>query len=364
MYVNSSYLEQYFSAQVVSIFYIIGSLCMLAGFFLTPKLIKCIGVVRTITYFTLVEFVALILLALSTNPSHAAILFIVHFTIVPLILFSLDTLMEGLIGSDESGTGSKRGLVLTLGGLALALAALSMGEIIGSGTPRFSAIYIAGALLLIPFMSLLIWNFRKYKDPVYEKTHAILSLRAFWHKKDIRNVFFAHLLLQVFFSWLVMYNTTYLTAVIGYSWETVGFLLSIAMLAYVIFEYPVGRLADLYFGEKEMMAIGFMVMAISIACFQILDDSSFILWAIVLFMTRTGAALVETTTESYFFKHTKGKDAGFVGIFRIAQPLGYIIGPILGGISLFYFQFSFIFVIFGLCMVPGLFFAMALHDTR
>ena len=38
-----------------------------------------------------------------------------------------------------------------------------------------------------------------------------------------------------------------------------------AQMAYVIFEYPIGILADKYIGEKEMMGVGFFVLTISTA---------------------------------------------------------------------------------------------------
>ena len=85
---------------------------------------------------------------------------------------------------------------------------------------------------------------------------------------------------------------------------------------------------------------------------------------IAMFMTRVGASLVEVTTESYFFKHTHGKDTNLIGLFRITRPLSYVLGALLGVIALNYVDFSFLFVILGFLMIPGLFFAMALKDTK
>lgn len=364
MYINSSFLEQFFDAQTVSMFYIIGSLLTLLAYFTTSAILSRIGNITFITLLTLAEFLVLIGMAFVTIPAVLGVMFIIHLAVTPLILFSLDTLMEGLVGNNEASTGGKRGIFLTIGGLALALSTLGMGFLVGHDVPNFSRAYIVSALFLIPFLLLLIRNFSKYIDPIYPLFRAMCDVQSFWHQKDIRNVFFAHFLLQFFFAWMVIYTPTYLATELGYNWEQIGSILFIALTAYVLLEYMIGYLADTYFGEKEMMALGFVIMAISTSCFIFLDNSSILNWMIVMFMTRVGAALVETTTESYFFKHTQGKDAGIVGIFRIAQPLGYILGPVVGGILLFFFPFSFIFVILGLIMISGLFFAMALHDTK
>lgn len=83
-----------------------------------------------------------------------------------------------------------------------------------------------------------------------------------------------------------------------------------------------------------------------------------------MFVSRIGASLVEATTESYFFKHIDGSEANIMSFFRLARPLGMIIGSLLGSVSLLYFEFEFIFVILGLLMLPGIYFTSQLTDTK
>ena len=136
------------------------------------------------------------------------------------------------------------------------------------------------------------------------------------------------------------------------------------LMAYVLLEYLIGLVADKFIGEREMMAFGFAVIAIATSWFVFLDNSSVIVWMIAMFMTRVGASFVETTTESYFFKHTGGKDTSLISIFRITRPLSYVIGAILGSLTLNLFPFEILFVVLGFLMIPGMFFAMALKDTK
>ena len=85
---------------------------------------------------------------------------------------------------------------------------------------------------------------------------------------------------------------------------------------------------------------------------------------VLFFISRVGAALVESTTESYFFKHMQGGDAGIISFFRLLRPLSILIGSLLGALALFYLPFNYIFVVLGLLMIPGIFFTLALKDTK
>ena len=363
LYINSSYLEQFFSSRTVGTLYIIGAFVTLSALFTVSNIIKKLGSIRLIATLTTIEAIALLGMAFTPSPYIALVLFIIHHAVVPLILFTLDMLMESLIGNDESVTGIRRAIFLTIGSFTLALGTLVSALLIHDTTPHFAYAYMLSTALLGIFITLLYRSFRKYKDASYPQLHIRDGIRTFWEHADIRNVFFAQLLLQFFFAWMVIYTPIYLTTIIGFNWQEVGLILFFALMAYVLLDYAIGYLADTKYGEKEMMALGFAIMGISSAWFVLMHEGTFIGWVLLMFATRVGAALVETTSESYFFKHTQEKDTSVVGIFRSAQPIGYILGPILGGTLLLFFPFSFIFVMLGGLMIPGLFFAMALHDT-
>lgn len=272
--------------------------------------------------------------------------------------------MEELIGDGEESTGGRRGMLLTIMSLTAALASLGMGKLLGNGIPNFASAYFASALILVPFLYIIIKHFRNFKDPQYPHFKIVEGIKTFWHQTDIRNVFFAHFLLQLFFTWMVIYTPLYLSTIIGFHWESIGIILFMGLMAYVFLEYLIGFAADNLIGEKEMMAFGFAVIAITTSWFVFLDDSSIISWMIAMFMTRVGASFVETTTESYFFKHTHSKDTNIISLFRITRPLSYVFGAVLGVATLSLVPFELLFIVLGLLMIPGLFFAMALHDTR
>lgn len=364
LYVNSSYLEQFVSPHTVSILYIIGAAITILTFLYASAILSHFGNIRTGAVLTIMEFLALIGMAYAHNMYAAMFFFVLHQAVVPMILFTLDVLMEEFIGDGEGTTGAKRGTLLTIMSITYALAALGMGKLVGTGVPDFGLVYLASALMLIPFFYILVTRFRSFQDPEYPHLRIFPGIANFWKQHDVRNVFLAHFLLQLFFTWMVIYTPIYLANIIGFNWEQIGIILFAGLMAYVFLEYLIGVVADKLIGEKEMMAFGFAVIAIATSWFVFLDNSSIIAWMIAMFMTRVGASLVETTTESYFFKHTGSKDTNVIGLFRITRPLSYVFGALLGSLTLYLFDFHFVFVVLGLLMIPGLFFSMALKDTR
>jgi hypothetical protein len=113
-----------------------------------------------------------------------------------------------------------------------------------------------------------------------------------------------------------------------------------------------------------MMALGFVVLAITASWISFMASASILAWMVLMFINRAGASLVEVTTESYFFKHTSGSDANIISFFRLTRPLALIAGSLVGSIALLYLPFNLIFVILGLLMAVSIFFVIPLRDTR
>jgi len=364
IYVNSSFLGQFFKEQTVSLLYMVSAGFTILGFLFIAPILRRLGTVKLTVILSLVECATLLLLPFMETKLFIAALFVVHQTLVPIILFSLDIFMEALIGDCERETGGRRGLFLTIMSLTIALSALLSGYLIGDTVPHFEFVYITSALLLVPFLFIIIWSFRTFKDNPYAHTSIREGIKQFWKERDIRNVFCAHFVLQLFFSWMVIYTPIYLYTEMGFDWEVIGQILFVGLMAYVLLEYSIGIIADKWLGEKEMMALGFFIIAIATSWFAFLTPETISLWMIAMFMTRVGASLVETTTESYFFKHTHGDDTALISFFRITRPLSIVIGAFLGSVTLYFFSFELLFMVLGFLMIPGLFFTMALKDTK
>lgn len=363
-YVNSSFLEQYIPAAGIGTIYTVGSALSVLIFLFVSRVLHKVGNYQMTMGLLLANFVAVLGMAFSESLRVAVPLFLVHLISVPLIVFNLDVFMEEQIGNNETSTGSKRGLLLTLSSLIGAFSPLIGGLLVDIADGGFLYPYLASALTLLPIMVILLFFFKDFSDPEYDEIDLFSAIRTFWGQSNVRNVFLSHFSLQIFFMLMVVYTPLYLTQNIGLTWREFGIIMFFAQMAYVIFEYPIGLIADKYIGEKEMMGFGFLIIAISLSWMAFVTIESVLVWAIIMFTTRVGAAFAEVTTETYFFKQTKSSDAQIISFFRVTRPLAYVIGALIASLSLLYLPFNLLFVVMATLMIPAMFLTMSLQDTK
>jgi len=360
---SSTYLEQFIDTKYIGMLYFVGSFFSIVFFLILTPLLRKFGNVTVTIVSMLGAIVALLLIGWGISAPLVIISFVILLALNPLGYFSVDIFSETLIGENEDDTGKKRGLVLGLMSLAALAAPLLIGTIVG-GENDLARLFFVSAGVGVLFIFLVIGIFRQFYDPAYHQ----LPLRTLYalmrSDTSISVVIYAHFLLQLFFSWAVIYIPLYLATEIGLDWETIGYIIAVGLTAYVLFEYPAGYIADTYIGEKEMMAAGFVILALTVAGFAIVAPLGVMGWMILMFFNRVGASLVEATTESYFFKRVKGKDAGLMSIFRLLRPMAVLSGSLLGTLSLLFLPFQYIFFVLALILTTGIFITQFLVDTK
>lgn len=364
LYINSTYLEQFVSGKTVGLLYTVSALVTITLFLNMGRIISHTGKHTILIALSCIAAIALVGLGLSHTALISIPLFIIHQAVAPLILFNLDLYMEEAIGEEEHSTGGREGLRLTIMSFAGAVAPLLSGYLIGSGTPQFERVYFTSAFLMLIFVAIIVRSFGSLSDEKSPHLALASGIKRLWEHKDIRSVVGAHFLLQFFFAWMVIYTPLFLSQVIGLDWEQIGRILFVGLMAYVLFEYGIGVIADKWIGEKEMMALGFLIIAVATSWFAFIDGAGVALWMFAMFMTRVGASLIEATTESYFFKHTRSNDTTIISFFRMMHPLALVSGSLIGSLTLAFLPMNLLFVILGFIMIPGFFFAMMLHDTK
>lgn len=361
VYINSSFLSSYFSASQVSVLYIIGSIINLILLINIPKVLERIGNYKLIIYLIIAEIIATFGLAFAVIPALIAIYFITYQICTTTLSFGLDILLESA-SLDETRTGRIRGTYLTLANVTLVIAAAMVAFILTDGD--YYKIYLVSLVFIIPLYFVIKKYFGNFKDGQLKQLKIKETVQDYLKNKDLGNVHGAHLLLQIFYSYMVIYVPIYLSKYIGFSWHEIGIMFTIMLLPFILFEFPAGRLADRKYGEKEMMTIGFVIMGLFTLFMSFLTTKSFIIWTIILFMTRVGASLVEITTDSYFFKKVDKNNTNIIGFYRMSNPLSYIVAPILATLSLQFLQYNNIFIILGALMILGCHYSLALNDTR
>lgn len=364
IFINSSFLGQFISDSAIGTIFTISSALSVLIFLFISRVLHKVGNYRLMLYLLLINFVSVFGIAFADTLKVAVPLFLIHLMAVPLIIFNLDVFLEETIGDEEDSTGSRRGLLLTLLSIVSATAPLIGSLLIDESTNNFTYTYILSAFTILPIIVILLFFFKNFSDPEYNQIDIFGAFRSFWRNNNIRTVFITNFTLQIFFVLMIIYTPIYLTQHIGLSWSEFGLIMLFGQSAYIMFEYPVGIIADQYIGEKEMMALGFLIIIISTSWISFITAPDVLIWSIVMFVTRTGASFVEVTTESYFFKQIKSNDAQTISFFRLTRPISYIFGALLASLTLLYMPFNLLFIVFAFMMIPAMFLTLNIVDSK
>jgi MFS family permease len=136
------------------------------------------------------------------------------------------------------------------------------------------------------------------------------------------------------------------------------------LVPFVVLQYPLGALADKKTGEKEWLLVAIIIMAIFTGTLTFIHSSGIIVWAVVLFMTRVGAAIMEVMRDTYFYKKVSAQDVDLIDLFRTTRSLAYVISMIISGLFLLVFPLQSIFIILALIILTGLVPLWSLKDTK
>ncbi len=360
IYVNSSFLSKFFSENQVSYLYIIGSIINTILLLNASKVLEKIGIYKFTIYAVVIEFIATFGLFISLSPFLVGLYFLTHLITISLLLFSFDILVEDFT-KDNSKTGSIRATYLTITNITIFVSPILVAFLLVNNV--YSNVYIISAVLLIP----LYYMIKRLKDVHIAKINHIRlreTTMEYIKSKDLYNVFVTQFLLQLFYAFMIVYTPIYMSQFIGFSWSEIGIIFTVMLLPFVIFEIPVGELADYKYGEKEFMTIGFVIMGLATICVSFVTVKVFWIWALVLFMTRIGASFVEVTSDSYFFKRVDQEKTDVISFYRITRPLSFIIAPLIATVTLGFIPFQYMFIIIGSIMIVGAHYSLALTDTK
>lgn len=360
VYVASSLLEQFFPTAIIGMLYASGAALAILAVPAIPNILRCMGNFTAAVALIGMDIAITTALALASTPTLVALFFILDQALTVLILVAFDIFLER--NSTDTVTGSLRAIMLTIGNFAILISPPITGLIVGEG--NYGRAFLVSAALLIPVLLLLARGFSHFSDARYEHPPFARSLALLWSHKTLWNPFAANFLLQFFYSWMVIYTPLYLHSHLGFSWQTIGLIFAIMLSPFVLFELPVGRLADLFFGEREFMTLGFLIAGVTTMLIPFIHSAAAIVWALVLFGTRTGAALIEVTSTAYFYKHVTAADAELIGFFRNATSLAYIAGPIAASLALFVMPYEYLFFILGMLLIFGIRYSLTIADTK
>ncbi len=361
MYSNSSFLSLFADERTLSLIYMAGAAVSILGYLVAPMVIRRLGNYHTALALILVQIVLFFGLVSSTDPLALSILFIVQTATISLISLCLDIFLE--VYTAGSNVGSVRGLYnATLN--ASWLVAPLIGSMLINGTNNYRNTYIAALAMLFPLLYLVYRNFPRFKDPNYMHLSPHELIKHISSNKNWVTLFYINIILQTFYSWMVVYSPIYLNKVIGFSWEDIGIILVVMLIPFPLIQYPLGKMSDGKFGGDRIMAVGFAIMGISTILLSFFTVKVVAVWAILLFTTRVGAAAAEVMIETYFFKTVSPRDSAALGVFRITRPLSYFLAPLVTIIGLMFTTNQFLFVLIGAISLLAIGPALSLREPR
>lgn len=327
IYATSSFLHSFFDSSLVSALYVIASICAL---FASMSIAKSIRKFHTYPFtfgLVIAEIITTILFSITENLYMISIFFIIHFALQVLLYVCLNVFIESF--SKHAGIGSIRGLFLAIFNLGILISPLIGGYILSQSS--FKVLYIVASLMLVPFLFFLHKYLSHLKEPAYHSIDIRGAIREVMRNRVLKAVFITEIVVQSFYSVMVIYSPLYL-ATVGIPLTTyMSYILPIALIPLVILPFELGLLADTKFSGKTILLTGLGILALTAFLCVVLTTTDARIWALLFFISRIGASCVETMSFTFYFKKIGPEDASLTALFSNA----YGIGTILVGSGIF-----------------------------
>lgn len=364
VYILAPYLATVVPAAVSGLAISLGAVFTLSLFPLLPQLVHRHGAQRLAVLLGVINLLIMLGLAAAPSAFFAVLFAALACGIAPFIGYQLDLLLEGTI-SDERTTGRMRTLFLTAGNIALVISPLVTGLLLGERA-QYDHAFLFAAACLAPFILIMALGNFEQSEPQAKTYNLIEASRCVVKDKDLTAVLLSAGVLQFFFHLVPLYIPLYLHTVLGFPWSDLGWAFAVMLLPFVLLEYPVGWLADTRFGDKRIMAAGFVIAGLSLAAIGLITSTtSMASIVVILVLTRVGAALLEATTEGHFFRRVSVHDTQSVSLFRMLRPVGALTAPIVASLLLLTGSYTFFFAVTGFfVLLAGLLSALRIEDAR
>jgi len=361
-YVNSTFLTRIISEEYVGILYTIASFLTLLLLSESSIILKHFGNKKFVLALLVVNMFSLIGLISSHDPYLIGASFIGLFSTNTLVFFCIDIFIEHF--GDPKTIGRTRSFYLTVENMAWLISPLITAILI-TQEGGYLTIYRIALVACIATIIGLLFSVRKFADKTYKKTPFLETYRYLKTNRHMLAITIIDFILQFFYVWMVVYTPIYLHTHLGFGWEDLGVIFTIMLAPFVMFEFPVGILIDKYHVRKRLLlCIGITIMALSTCAIAFTTTHNIGTWALILFLTRTGAAMVESTAEIYFFTHVTEEDAFLLGIFRDMSPVAYIVAPLIATVVFAFFPFKYLFVVLTVIILSAFYYIRHLKHNH
>jgi predicted MFS family arabinose efflux permease len=359
VYVLSSFFAKVLGSDNVGVFYLVTFATVFVLLWHLRRLIRRVGgSVRSFFLLILAAIFASALLSVIPIGWPAAVLAMVLLVVTNLAWVSLDVVLEEF--SEDGVTGSVRGLHLTVMNAGIMLAPFFSTKVLESFD--FSGIFFGLTLGYAVLLATSIVFLRNGRDPDTADMEARSAWKKMLKEPNLFHIYVISFALEFFYVIMIIYTPIHLRA-LGFSWENIGLLFTIMLLPFVLLQYPLGVMADRRFGEKEFLIMSLGLAFMITMAVGLFSSPSLFFWAVLLFLSRVGAAGIEVLRDAYFYKQIDGGDDDLIAFFRTARPAANVIGALLAIPLLALFPLQSVFFLASVVLFVSLYSAFALEDT-
>lgn len=359
IYIMSSYFKLVAGTENVGLFYLISYSVIFLILINLHKVVRSLGKSRVFYFAILIKIISATLLIYFT-PSPICIIFAALYLISAGVEWTaIDVILESY--STDKMSGRIRGLHLTI---------LNLGFLFG---PLLSVVILDkfnfyGIFFILFFINSLVLmisliGLRRVNHRFSHKLSAWEVVKKVFRKKEIARIYYISFVLELFYALMIIYVPIYLLD-LKFSWNDIGWIFTVMLLPFVLLQYPAGYLADKKWGEKKFLIFSLIIMFFSTLVVFFTASKSVFVWAVILFATRIGAALIEILRDSYFYKEIDASDVDLIHFFRTAMPMGYIVATAVSSVVLIFLPTKFSFIIIAVIVLSALYPAFRLKDIK
>lgn len=359
VYVLSTFFEKSSGMVNVGIFYTIAYLFVLLIFLNLHKTVRHLGKSNVFFFTILMKILAIGLLIFSGATKISVLWGIIYLVAAAIEWTMLDVILESF--SQDRVSGRIRGLHLTVFNAGFLFGPFLSAKILEKFD--FYGIFTLAFILASIIFIMALAGLSKVNHRFEQKLSVFNLLKKVWQRKNIIRIYWVSFVLEAFFALMVIYVPIYLIDVMRFSWGDIGKVFTIMLIPFVILQYPMGILADKKFGEKEFLIFSIILMGLATLTVYFVYSQNIWIWALILFMTRIGAALIEVLRDSYFYKQISGYDVDIINFFRTAMPMGYIFSTAVSALILIFFPIKGAFILVAILIFSALYPAWKLVDN-
>lgn len=357
-YVLSSYIEKFIDSSYIGVVYLIPNIISIILIFYFGKIIKKFGIYKAYIFDIVLLFLSLFLQAfIDKNIIYILFLLVIYQSTMALSWVFIDYYVEKY--STDSSTGNTKGLQWTIINATFIFGPFFSGFMVQY--LGYEAIFLLASLMIIPPIIFVVKNFKNIKIVHEENTK--INIKEVYKNKAVFKISIVNFLLNFFYCWMTIFTPLYMNKVLNLTWDKIGVITALILLPFIIFQFPAGKIADKYLGEKELLMISILILGLStIGLFFVKDVFWFIL---ILFTTRIGASVLEIMREVYLYKNINAQNVDLISFYKILSPLSWVAGPALSTILLSIFDMKYLFLILGLTILfVGIPILWNLKDTK